>query len=358
MATFADMTEALAETRRSTPAVDWYRTPLDRAVLKDLTRRSDLRGLLQSGGFLLMFLSTSVGSWLLFRAHLWVAMVAACYVHGMLFRFMSQAAAVHELSHGTAFATRGLNEIFYKLFCFLTWNNPVHFRASHKVHHQFTVIRGVDKEIVQGPVAEKLNAKNMLFWLTFDVPAFLRFFGTNFLHAAGDGDADVFHWDPLFAEGDPDRARMIRWARLMLAGHIALDVLFALLHQWVLIYLLSFGTFVGTFLSRSCVALQHTGLAENIPDWRVLCYTVRFGPVLRFLYWSMNYHIEHHMYAAVPFYNLPRLHRLVQHDYPAPQKSFVAGMRNLFAVRKRQKTDPGYVYSPVFPATAHPVKWR
>ena len=338
--------------------VDWYRTPLDRAVLRELTQRSDLRGLLQCVGFLAMFLATTAGTYVLFRMHLWVAMALACYVHGMLFRFLSQAAAVHELSHGTAFKTRALNEFFYQLFCFLTWNNPVHFRASHMLHHQFTVIRGVDKEIVQGPVAEKLNVMNLVFWFTVDIPAFLRFFGTNFLHAAGDGDADVFHWDPLFPEGDPRRAQMIRFARLMLVGHVAAGVVFALLHQWVLIYLLSFGTFVGTFLSRSCVALQHTGLSENIPDWRVLCYTVRFGPVLRFLYWSMNYHIEHHMFAAVPFYNLKRLHKLVQFDYPAPQKSFLAGMANLFAVMKRQKTDPSYVYSPVFPPTANPVKWK
>jgi fatty acid desaturase len=338
--------------------VDWYRSPIDREVLKDLTRRSDLRGLVQAGGFLLMFLATTAGSWLLFRAHAWGAMVAACYVHSVLFRFLSQAAAVHELSHGTSFRTKALNEFFYKLFCFLTWNNPVHFRASHMLHHQFTVIRGTDKEIVQGPVAEKLNLKNLLFWLTIDVPAFFRFFGTNLLHAAGDGDADVFHWDPLFPPDDPRRRQMIRWARLMLAGHAVLIALFIVLHQWVLIYLVSFGTFVGTFLSKSCVALQHTGLSENVPDWRVLCYTVRFNPALRFLYWSMNYHIEHHMYAAVPFYNLKKLHKVLADDYPAPQKSFVAGMRNLLAVKRIQRNDKSYVYAPVFPPTARPVKWK
>ena len=189
-------------------------------------------------------------------------------------------------------------------------------------------------------------------------PAFFRFFGTNLLHAAGDGDADVFHWDPLFPEDDPRRRQMIRFARIMLAGQAALVVLFVLLHQWVLIYLVTMGTFFATFLSRSCVALQHTGLSENVPDWRAICYTVRFGPILRFLYWSMNYHIEHHMYAAVPFYNLPRLHRLLKDDFPLPQGSFLDGMRNLFAVNRRQKGDPSYVYTPVMPATANPVRWK
>ena len=29
---------------------------------------------------------------------------------------------------------------------------------------------------------------------------------------------------------------------------------------------------------------------------------------MRFWYWHMNFHIEHHMYAAVPCYNLEKLH--------------------------------------------------
>ncbi len=33
-------------------------------------------------------------------------------------------------------------------------------------------------------------------------------------------------------------------------------------------------------------------------------------------------------------------------------------MANLFAVKRRQNVDPGYVYSPVFPETANPVKWK
>ena len=38
--------------------------------------------------------------------------------------------------------------------------------------------------------------------------------------------------------------------------------------------------------------------------------------VVRFLYWHMNYHIEHHMYAAVPCYRLGRLHRAIRHELP------------------------------------------
>ena len=29
--------------------------------------------------------------------------------------------------------------------------------------------------------------------------------------------------------------------------------------------------------------------------------TVYMNPISRFIYWNMNYHIEHHMYPLVPF---------------------------------------------------------
>ena len=32
----------------------------------------------------------------------------------------------------------------------------------------------------------------------------------------------------------------------------------------------------------------------------------------QFFYWNMNYHVEHHMYAAVPYYNLPKLRKAIR----------------------------------------------
>lgn len=337
--------------------INWYRTPLDAEVLREFTRRSDLRGLLHAGGFLLVFAATAGTAVYFFLTRQWAAMVVACYVHSMFHGFVGMAAAVHELSHGTAFRTKALNEFFYRLFSFLTWNNPVHFRASHALHHQFTVHRGVDKEVIQGPVMAKLNAKNLLFWFTLDVPQFLRFVGLNLQHAAGDGDADYFFWDPLFPPDDPRRKEMIRWARIVVLGHAALLALFIATRMWVLIYLITFGSFFATWLAKFCGSLQHTGLSESVPDWRATCYTVRFGPVMRFLYWNMNYHVEHHMYAAVPFYNLPRFHKAVARDYPVPLPGFLRGIAHLWSIRRRQTADPSYVYRPEMPAGAAPIRW-
>jgi fatty acid desaturase len=70
----------------------------------------------------------------------------------------------------------------------------------------------------------------------------------------------------------------------------------------------------------------------------------------------MNYHIEHHMYAAVPFYNLPKFHDAIADQLPEGPKSFLEGLRLVLSIRKRQEEDPGYVYVPKFPETATPPK--
>ncbi|MGY8902743.1 MAG: fatty acid desaturase, partial [Flavobacteriales bacterium] len=34
--------------------------------------------------------------------------------------------------------------------------------------------------------------------------------------------------------------------------------------------------------------------------------------LILFLYWHMNWHTEHHLYAGVPCYNLKKLHQAVK----------------------------------------------
>ncbi len=71
--------------------------------------------------------------------------------------------------------------------------------------------------------------------------------------------------------------------------------------------------------------LQHGGLADNVTDHRLNSRTVYMNPVSRFIYWNMNYHVEHHMFPMVPYHALPRLHELIRHDLPAPTPSILAG---------------------------------
>ena len=84
-------------------------------------------------------------------------------------------------------------------------------------------------------------------------------------------------------------------------------------------------------------------------DFRLCTRTVILSPFVRFLYWHMNYHIEHHMYAAVPCYNLGKLHQQISYDLPACPRGLVAAWKEIISTLRRQKSDPAYQRVPELP---------
>ena len=55
-----------------------------------------------------------------------------------------------------------------------------------------------------------------------------------------------------------------------------------------------------------------------IRDSRLSTYSVRINPILSFLYWHMEYHLEHHMFPMVPSYNLKKLRKEIDKELPQP----------------------------------------
>lgn len=58
----------------------------------------------------------------------------------------------------------------------------------------------------------------------------------------------------------------------------------------------------------------------------------------------MNYHIEHHMYTAVPCYKLGRLHRLIKHEMPHSIRGLRETWKHIAEILERQEHDPDYQY--------------
>lgn len=336
------------------PTIAWYRTPIDRGLLRELTTPNDLKGLLHAGSFLLIYLFTTALSVTFFLMQMWGWMILAAYVHAMFVGFVGMGAAVHELSHHTAFKRKWLNNFFFKLFAFLSWNSYFHFKESHTRHHHYTRYNELDKENPADPVPFKWI--NLLYWVTFDPTYFKMLIWTNVQHALGNTDVDFFFWCPLLRKEDIKTKKLIGWARFLVIGHLALIAVFAATGLWILIFTVSLSPFFAGFLVRGCQIQQHSGLTHDVPDWRVVAYTANFGPVMSYLYWNMNYHAEHHMYAAVPFYNLPKLHRALKSDFPKPIKGYLRGVMHVFRTKRRIDRDPEYRYMPEFPATAAPPK--
>ncbi len=139
------------------------------------------------------------------------------------------------------------------------------------------------------------------------------------------------------------------WARTLVYGHLALATVFVATGHWFLILVFDLGTFYAGWFGTLCVMPQHIGMSPNVPDFRLCCRTYTCGWLTAFFYWNMQHHVEHHMFPAVPFYNLPKLRKAIEHDLPAAPHGLWAVWKEILPILKRQREDPAYVYIPKLP---------
>jgi fatty acid desaturase len=99
---------------------------------------------------------------------------------------------------------------------------------------------------------------------------------------------------------------------------------------------------------------QHAGLEEDVLDHRLNTRTVYMNPVFRFIYWNMNYHLEHHMFPMVPYHALPKLHEAMKADTPPAYPSLFAAWKEILPALVRQVRDPSYYVRRELPPTARP----
>lgn len=317
------------------PAIRWYRSPLEREAMKQVLKRSDLLAWLQTGGFLATLAVTGGATIWAYSAGLWWAILPLLFVHGTVANFLING--VHELGHETVFSSRRLNRFFAGLLAFPGWINHLHFAESHGRHHRFTLHRPADLEVTL-PITHRWRH----FWrYGFFNPAHAQWTlqGT-WAMARGRLDGE---WNDICFRDDPEARRaVVRWARFLLIGHAAIAAVSLAMGWWIVPLVVSFPQIFGGWLLWLCNNTQHVGMIENVPDARQCCRTIIINPVSRFLYWHMNFHVEHHMYAAVPCYRLGQLHRLIKDDLPPCPVGLRAAWREIMDIMRMQDADPTY----------------
>jgi len=236
----------------------------------------------------------------------------------------------------------------------LGWNNFKIYRFSHHYHHKYTLHLEGDREEVM-PETPSLRALYMLQLFTFNVfggyqskgfiPTMKSFMRT----MRGNLSSPMNSWGPELYEGfDREKQEAVRWARIVFAGHLALAAIFILNHQPILILLVSLGPFTANWWRYFVGICMHCGLKPNNSDFRKCVRTVTLDPFSEFLYWHMNWHLEHHMFALVPCYNLAATHAAAADDMPKP-RTVISAWREMRETWKRQQTDPDYAYDTPVP---------
>ena len=128
--------------------IRWYRCPVDKAVLRDLMKPDDIKGLSHAIGHLTLWGVLGATAFYMFMQEIWVGFFVALFLQGVVASFFT--APHHELCHKTVFKTKWLNDFFLYIFALLGWQNFRIYQFSHNYHHRFTLhIEGDREEVCQ-----------------------------------------------------------------------------------------------------------------------------------------------------------------------------------------------------------------
>ena len=320
---------------------DWFRSAVPRKRMKELMRRSDypaIRDTIIWLGLMGLFAGLGIAFWGSWRA------LPFFLAYGLLYGSTSDS-RWHEAGHGTAFKTRWIDQGLYQLASFMIMRDPTTWRWSHTRHHTDTLIVGRDPEIAVMRPARLARLLVNLVGLV-DVPLA---FALMFRHAAGRLTADEADFVP-----ESERHKVYRTARIDLVIYAATIGLAIGFRSWLPVVLIGGPRLYGALLLYFYSFTQHAGMGENVLDYRLNTRTVKMCRINRFLYWNMNYHVEHHMFPMVPYFRLPELHEEVKGDLAPAYPSIWAAYKEIIPAVWRQLRDQEYYVRRELPPGAPP----
>lgn len=308
---------------------EWYQTPIPRATMRQLLERRDGPAIRDTVLLFLILLATGYATIALWGT--WWAVIP--YLVYAVFYGTSSDSRWHECGHGTAFRTDWMNAALYEIASFMVLRESVVWRWSHTRHHSDTIIVGRDPEI---SIPRPPNLLALVLSLCA-VGVYRTYYASLLRHALGRMTPDERTFIP-----ESEFPKVFRNARLIVAAYAVIIVSAVVWQSWIPVFLFILPQFFGTWLMIIQNTPQHAGLAENVLDHRLNCRTVYMNPISRFIYWNMNYHVEHHMFPLVPYHALPKLHAVIKSDCPPPYPSILSAWREILPALLRQVKDPGY----------------
>jgi fatty acid desaturase len=335
--------DALRAEERGLASAEWYHTDVPRKQMKALMQRRDgpaIRDTIIWLGSMVAFAAAAIYFW----PTAWS--IPPFLAYGVLYGSATDS-RWHECGHGTAFKTRWINDVVYQIACFMIMRNPVTWRWSHTRHHTDTIIVGRDSEIVAMRPPDLLRIGLNIFGVVDVWTAMKNIVKNTF----GVLDEEEETFIP-----EMERHRVFFVARIWFAIYAATIALAIYMGSILPLMLVGLPRLYGAWHQVMTAVLQHAGLAENVIDHRLNSRTVYMNPISRFIYWNMNYHVEHHMFPMVPFHALPKLHEMIKHDLPPANTGILQAYREVWPALKRQLRHEDYFLKRELPPTAKPYR--
>ncbi len=283
-------------------------SPDDKAKLTETSDRAGLRHLAGHFGLILL-----TGALIALKVPFWPLLLP---LQGVLIIFLFTLE--HECTHRTPFRSERLNDWVGRIAGFLILNPFEWFRYFHLAHHRYTNLPDQDPEL------EGEKPRTLREWIVHvsGLPTWRSNISVLAALAAG----------RLRAPYLPERAlpRMEREARIMVVIYaLALCSLLIsplLLWTWIVPVLL------GQPALRLYLLAEH-GDCPFVANMFENTRTTFTNRIVRFLAWNMPYHVEHHVFPAVPFHRLPDLHLKMRDALKVTADGYSAFTRDYLARR-------------------------
>ena len=301
--------------------VPWKRPKIDRTIMKECLERSDRKGTLHGLGTLAILATTASLAYYFFLNEHWILMVLVLYVHGGFYAFQPQT---HELSHGTMFKTKWLNTFFKYVFSLVFWtSNSALYRMSHGYHHRYTLHRKSEGEEVH-PRPEPVEVIFANAVRVIDPAGFLMAIYDKILALIIPFERNTRRgvWQRyVYANASDKDKREAYWINAaQLAFHTLIAIAAIASGHWFLIVVVTLPLFYGGKWYHTWIHdTMHVGRQPEVDDFRLCCRSVKLDPFSSFLYWHMEYHVEHHTFPGIPCYNLKKFHQLTKEHWDEPQ---------------------------------------
>ena len=316
---------------------DWYQCSVPRETLRRLLERRNGPATRDTLLWFALIFAFGYATYLL-RGSWWA--IGPYAVYSVLYASTSDS-RWHESGHGTAFKTDWMNNVLYEIASFMVMRESTVWRWSHNRHHSDTIIVGRDPEIAV-PVPPNIPAIILSY---FNLGVYPKYFKHILMHSIGKMTDAERTFIP-----ETEYPAVYRNARVYLVIYAAVIGFSFYTRSLLPLLFIGLTNLFGTWLLVIYGLTQHAGLAENVLDHRLNSRTVYMNPIHRYLYWNMNYHIEHHMFPLVPYHALPKLHAVMRDDCPTPYPSLLSAWREIVPALLRQTKDPAYHVKRKLPA--------
>ena len=315
----------------------WYKCTIDKEILKDLSKRSNWKGIKHIFVWIIFLLLSGYMAFITWGTW-WT--IFWFLIYGNIYLFSDPIR--HECGHKTAFKSRWLNEFFYFITSFMFNYEPIRWRWSHFHHHTYTLHteEHYDHEI-------QVTKPTDLIWVFLHhLPlGNLFFYKSNVaLHFETIKHALNFT-TPVLRDCVPlkEQSKLRLCARIFVILWIIIIVVSLYFKTWFPVLFLLLPFIYGSTLINIIHFIQHAGLTNNIHDHRLTTRSVKLNSLLNFLCWNMEYHLEHHMYPMIPAYNLKKLHEVVKDQIPKPKESIWDAYREIIPAIIKQAKNPDYI---------------